>query len=397
MKKGTTKTKNSPPARKRLSKKTLIATHEDNIGMDPSRLLSQFFTKDHVAQHVVDTTRKLITGQKNNWNTMTFLEPAAGDGALYYLMPPRKRIGVEVDADLCKKHGYLYCDLANGGFLDLTRKDLGLDRVPSEKVVCIMNPPFSQPRWVGRSRNIALEFFNHAATMADTIAWICGTTARRPVFQSKMDSRFHLIHDENLPRDSFTLGGEPSKIACIFQIWQVKKDGRSGKVIERSADIMIELPKIWKKCDNCDWQFVGATDLTAGVRILNWGSKDTVGRLEFGPEVKKIVRENIAKTREREKSGESMKGFFADNSHIYMQCGDPRAVAKRFRDRKYLFEQLSGDRNGSGGHNPDLSNSDLIRIYISPLGTEYNQGKWWHENQLCDDQCLIQHFYDSQR
>jgi hypothetical protein len=340
--------------------------------LNRSQMLSQFFTNPKVAKKVLDITQDVLEERGKSWKQLYFVECAAGDGSFTDLLPEKRTVGVEVDPALLKKHPeFLKADLKKGGFLGLDSRDLGLDRVAPSNIVVGFNPPFSIPRLNGRSHNVAMDFVNHAASIGDTVAMILPNTFRRPATQNKVDKRLHLIYDMDLPSNSFTMDGEEAKVTTVFQIWQAQYD-KKGRPIIRPEDKMLKIVKggEW----GGDFRFVKSTDPKANVRICNWGSHETVGRLDGPKDTKCLVSDNQRKVRQRERDGKSMKGFEPDNSHYYLVADDPKKTMKKFSDRKYLFEELAQDR--TSGNNPDLTVGDMVRIYTSPLGTHYVQGRW---------------------
>ncbi len=340
--------------------------------LNRSQLLSQFFTNDALARQLVGVLRTTLGPR---WNSAYFVEPAAGDGAFLKYLPKGRSVGVEVDPVLLRRHPeYVGADLEQGGFLSLDARDLGLEGIPPSQIVILGNPPFSTPKFDGRSNNVALDFVNHAAQLGDTVAMILGNTFRRPTTQSKVDPRFHLVFDQNMPHKSFTMDGKPTHVTTVFQIWQAKYD-RQGQPVLREPDPMVGL--ISKGEWGGPWRYVKSTDPSANLRICNWGSHATVGTIDPPEAVRDIVRRNIQALEQRQRSGQSMRNYNPDNSHHYISADDPHAVYDHFVERRYLFAELAEDR--TMGQNPDLSYADMLRIYLSPLGTHYIEGQWVHE------------------
>lgn len=131
-----------------------------------------------------------------------FIEPSAGSGAFYELMPESRRIGV---------------DLAPAGTGILQRDFLRWHyRAPAQKnsIIAVGNPPF------GTRGKHAAQFINHAATLANTIAFILPAIFRKFSAQKLVDPQLRLILSESLPLDSFVLpGGQIYRINTVFQIW----------------------------------------------------------------------------------------------------------------------------------------------------------------------------------
>jgi len=340
--------------------------------LNRSQLLSQFFTNDHLAAELISILKQVMQSNGYSWNSLYFIEPAAGDGAFTKFLPPSRTVGVEVDPILLQRHPeFVGASLEDGGFLGLEVKDLGLGGVSPEQIVVIGNPPYSIPKFDGRSNNVALDFVNHAASMGDTVAMILGNTFRRPNTQSKVDPRFHLIYDIDLPKSSFTMDGAPAQVTTVFQIWQAKYDQR-GRPVLRETDPFLGVIK--KGEWGGDWKYVKSTDPSANIRLCNWGSHATVGNLDGPREVTQKVKQNLQALSQRQYSGQSLKNYDPDNSHYYICADNPQECYRRFAERKYLFGEVAQDRGLC--NSVDLTKSDVLRIYLSPMGTHYQNGRW---------------------
>jgi hypothetical protein len=154
--------------------------------------LDKFYTKPEIAEQCAN----IIDFSKYS----SILEPSAGAGAfLPYLPADTKAIDLEPE-----DHG-------------IVQQDFFAYKGTEELV--IGNPPF------GRVSSLAIKFFNHAATFADTIAFILPRTFRRVSVQNKLDLNFHLVEDIEVPIGSF----EPlsMKAKCCFQVWKRRATPRS--------------------------------------------------------------------------------------------------------------------------------------------------------------------------
>jgi hypothetical protein len=63
-------------------------------------------------------------------------------------------------------------------------------------------------------------FFNHAASFASTIAFIVPKSFQKPSLHNKLDERFFMIDQIDIPSDGFTFEGETYRVSCCFQIWE---------------------------------------------------------------------------------------------------------------------------------------------------------------------------------
>lgn len=246
--------------------------------------LDQFYTSEKVAKECYDKVLEMYG--ENRFSL--FFEPCAGTGSFYNLFPKTKRAGIDLDPR---------CD-------GVEKQDF-FDYVPptGEKIASISNPPF------GKVSSLAVKFFNTAAEFSDVIAFIIPKTFRKKSLQNRLHLNFHLKLDEDLPKNSFVLDGDPYDVPCCFQIWErttskrriskislendffdfVKKDnadlavrrvgGRTGKAtkdVAISADVSHYFLKIKGKTSS-DWllevinkiDFTKIINATAGVKSLS--------------------------------------------------------------------------------------------------------------------------------
>lgn len=173
----------------------------DNVGLD------QFFTRPEIAQQCWDSFLKIMKSLGANEINYKFIEPSAGIGAFYNLLPKDRRVGIDVEQF---NPNYIRSD-----FLSWSPKKNGYN------YACIGNPPFGYRAW------LALEFINHAAKFSDFVGFILPMA-----FQSRGKSNvqdrvrgLHLIHSSPLPPNSFIdADGKPVKVNALWQIWS-KKEG----------------------------------------------------------------------------------------------------------------------------------------------------------------------------
>ena len=158
--------------------------------------LDQFYTKPSIAKKCTNVLKTTL--DINNFDII--LEPSAGTGSFYKILPKEKREGVDLDPK--------YNGIKKMNFFDYVPKK-------NKKYLVIGNPPF------GRVSSLAIKFFNKASKFATVIAFIVPRTFKRVSVQNKLDLNFHLIHTEDLPLKPccFT----PKMMAkCCFQIWEKK-------------------------------------------------------------------------------------------------------------------------------------------------------------------------------
>jgi len=178
----------------------------NNVGLD------QFFTRPIIAEQCWESLCNYMISDGANISYYNFIEPSAGLGAFYDLLPKNCRIGIDVEKF---RSSYIKCD-----FLSWTPKKNGYS------YACVGNPPFGYRAW------LALLFLNHAALFSDYVGFILPMG-----FQSRGKSNLidrvkglHLVHSSPLPHDSFIdAEGKSVKINALWQIWAIKKNGKEKK------------------------------------------------------------------------------------------------------------------------------------------------------------------------
>lgn len=158
--------------------------------------LDQYYTKSGIAQWCIDTLFHdlPLVADKH------FIEPSAGNGSFYSLLPINHRTGLDIDP-----HGK---GIKQADFL---KWQLSYNCGGN---VVIGNPPF------GHRSSTAISFFNHAADMADTVAFIVPRQFQKYSVQSHLNKDFRLISDYELGEKSFyTPNGKDFGVRCVFQIW----------------------------------------------------------------------------------------------------------------------------------------------------------------------------------
>lgn len=168
----------------------------NNVGLD------QFFTRPSVAESCWQSLCSYMESDGEDLSNYKFIEPSAGLGAFFDLLPKERRIGIDV--------AQFRSEYANQDFLTWSPKKNG------HKYACIGNPPFGYRAW------LALAFINHASQFSDYVGFIVPMA-----FQSRGKSNvqdrvtgLRLVHSSILPQDSFVdKDGRSLKVNALWQIW----------------------------------------------------------------------------------------------------------------------------------------------------------------------------------
>lgn len=185
-----------------------------NLDIDYEQLTyiekDQFFTPQNIAEECLTILYKKLEELSLNKEEFIFLEPSAGDGSFYKILPENKKIGFDIEPK--------YEGIVRQDFLSWLPKT-------NDKIICVGNPPF------GLRGNLALRFVNHASKFCDFVAFILP-----PLFDSdgkgacmNRVENLNLIHSEKIDTDFYYPSGELIKINVIFQIWSKNYKGNSVK------------------------------------------------------------------------------------------------------------------------------------------------------------------------
>jgi hypothetical protein len=154
--------------------------------------LDKYYTKPHIAQMLIEHTKKHINNESYLW-----LEPSAGNGSFYTLLPEPK-IGIDIKPERS----------------NIIQQDFFTYNSEQQNIITIGNPPF------GKNSSMAVKFFNHAAKFSDIIAFVLPLTFNKDSIINKLSLDFIMIHNHNIPKNSFTFDNKDYDVPCCFQIWK---------------------------------------------------------------------------------------------------------------------------------------------------------------------------------
>ena len=85
------------------------------------------------------------------------------------------------------------------------------------KVHIIGNPPF------GRQSSLAIKFIKKSGEYCDSISFILPKSFKKDSLKKHFPLNFHLVHEYDLPKNSFMVDKKEYDVPCVFQIW-IKKE-----------------------------------------------------------------------------------------------------------------------------------------------------------------------------
>lgn len=160
----------------------------------------QFYTTPEVARDCVKTICEVV----RNGEDYLWLEPAAGDGVFLRAVPSSFNcFGIDIEP----KSNLVVAD----NYLSWEPSDFVQD------IIVFGNPPF------GRQSKLAKQFIHRSCKFAKYIAFILPRSFTKPSMFNAFNAKFHMVHCNDLPKDSFTINGDAYDVPCVFQVWE-KRD-----------------------------------------------------------------------------------------------------------------------------------------------------------------------------
>lgn len=226
--------------------------------------LDKFFTKPEIAEKCIGLIKNTI--DKDSYELV--VEPSAGAGAFLGFFANERAFDIKPNRS----------DIEEKDFFNVTLKDLGT--YDNKSIMIVGNPPF------GKVSSLAIKFFNHAATLADTICFIVPRTFKKISTHKKLNLYFHLVEEMELPENSFIFNGEDYNVPCVFQIWTKKNYKRN---IEKLENIFLEF--ISKEEASTDTLCIRRAGSRAG-RVLE-GTDHSASSTYFANPIHPMVREYL--------------------------------------------------------------------------------------------------------
>lgn len=160
-----------------------------------------YLTPEALARRCVD----LVAARFDLTEFDLVVEPSAGAGAFYDLLPPPTRVGIDIAPGRP--------ELVEADFLTWRPE------AAAGRVLTIGNPPF------GQRAALAVDFLERACSFSDVVAFILPRSFNKYTFQNRVPRYFHLV--DSLECQEFVgPGGVPVQVKAVFQIWERRDELR---------------------------------------------------------------------------------------------------------------------------------------------------------------------------
>lgn len=166
--------------------------------------LDKFYTKPVIAKQCLDFLYEKIPNIKNK----QFIEPSAGNGSFSSLIPDCIAMDIKPEASNIKEQDFFTFFPEKGEY------------------VIFGNPPF------GKRSKMAIDFFNHAASFSEIIAFILPVSFMKWGVQKELASEWKLYDYFYLEENSFTDKNKDFSVRCVFQIWTKQDYGKNYRLLK---------------------------------------------------------------------------------------------------------------------------------------------------------------------
>ena len=248
-----------------------VLGHECVVGIAES---DQFYTSPSLALTCFADLKATLKTYGISTDGYCFIEPSAGCGYFYSVLPEGNRIGIDIDPQPAPYGMGCLAEIIKGDFLKWNP--------PQGKYIVIGNPPF------GRNGKAALDFVFKAFSFADYVAFILP-----PIFNSTGKGSCHnrlvklghaLLHNRDLGNgDFFRPDGVRVGVATVFQVWA--KHAPEGYVppVKRSCASYVDIYNLYisykPSRPSANVGLVGQCDIY--IPRSFWGSKPIKASLDF--------------------------------------------------------------------------------------------------------------------
>ena len=258
-----------------------------------------FYTSEKVAKECWNELKTVLAEKKINSNFDLWLEPSAGNGAFFDLLPQRNRRGIDIRASSNSA-------IEQGDFLKWPIEDFTSKH---KNIITVGNPPF------GKNSSLAVKFFNRSAQFSNCIAMVFPRTFLKKSVQNRLDLNFKLIKNLQLREQSFEFNDEPYSVPCVFQVWKRENTKRE---------------KLYDPLIHPDFEFT------------------TRDHAEFA-----IQRVGVA-------AGKIKEDFhkYADESHYFIKSLSTKVNVKEL----FLKIKWDSIKHNTAG-NPSISKRELVKLY----------------------------------
>ncbi len=170
--------------------------------------IDKYYTKSNIVYQCIDLIKNKLTISKDD----LIIEPSAGNGSF-------------ISKIKTLTNNYKFYDIKpdNSEIIEQDFLELDTDNINNQynKIHIIGNPPF------GRQSSSAIKFIKKCCSFSKSISFILPKSFKKDSMKKYFSNNFHLIHQIDLPDNSFVVNNKDCHVPCVFQIWEYKDEPRN--------------------------------------------------------------------------------------------------------------------------------------------------------------------------
>ena len=203
--------------------------------------------KYYTAPDIVKECINLVTEHAPVKSGDLCIEPSAGNGS--FIESIKRLFNEHLFIDIQPEHG----EINQMDYLAMEHPEKREDR----KIYVIGNPPF------GRQSSLAIKFIKKSAEFCDIISFILPKSFKKQSLQKHFPKDFHLLHEYDIPDNSFIVDGDEYDVPCVFQIWSKKDFNRETpeklipigyKFVKKTEEHDISFRRVGVYAGNIDYE-----------------------------------------------------------------------------------------------------------------------------------------------
>lgn len=201
-----------------------------DIGINAS---DQYYTLPKTAELCFKYLKSILNKYKIETDSYIFLEPSAGCGSFFDLLPKNQRLGVEIDPQKSPITNKTPRGIEKADFLTWQPRK-------NKKYIVIGNPPF------GRNGKTALDFVIKSFEFSDFIGFILppifDSTGKGSCKNRMLKLGYILLGNKCIKGDSYILpNGNIISVKTIFQVWAKNKPKGYKEVVQKTCNNYLEI------------------------------------------------------------------------------------------------------------------------------------------------------------
>lgn len=168
----------------------------------------KFYTKNEVVDICVKQLEENIDINDND----ICIEPSAGNGSF-----------IENIKSVFKNYKFYDIEPENEEIIKQDYLEFNFNTIIGEKynkIHILGNPPF------GRQSSLAIKFIKKSILYCNSISFILPKSFKKDSLRKHFPLNFHLVHEYDLPKNSFIVDNKEYDVPCVFQIWLKKNINR---------------------------------------------------------------------------------------------------------------------------------------------------------------------------